>query len=129
MQTYSYEDAVKEDIIEYLRENIDEFEYEDRDDLASQLNDILWTEDSVTGNGSGSYTFDRSLAKEYLFGDPRAVDYVKDLADDYGLSGADVGEHFMEEDWEYFDVSIRCWLLGQLVDEAIEEVADELGIK
>ena len=122
MQTYNYEDTVREDIREYILENIDQYHYSDRDDLESQLNDDFWTEDSVTGNGSGSYTFDRAKAKEYLFGDPKAVDYVKDLCDEYGLEASTVGEHFMEEDWEYFDVSIRCYIMGWILGEVLDEI-------
>ena len=38
-------------------------EFEDLEELEQSLNDDLWTVDSVTGNASGSYTFNRYQAQ------------------------------------------------------------------
>ncbi len=67
--TYDYNEAITEDIKEYIKNEIDLTEYtDDRDGLETFLSDELWTVDSVTGNASGSYTFNRYTAKEYLDG-------------------------------------------------------------
>ena len=77
----------------------------------------------ITGNGSGSYTMDSAKAKEYLMGDPNAEDYIKDCISDFGIDANTVAEHIF--DWEYWDVTIRCYLLGQAIGQAL----DELGIQ
>ena len=122
---YNYLEAIKDDVIEYINENINLDEVESRDELEEQLNDDLWAEDSVTGNGSGSYTFDRHKSYENVQGDPDAMDYIRDLVSEFSVEAETVAEKFLDEDYEYWDVSIRCYLLGQAIGEAL----DELGIK
>lgn len=122
---YDYKEAIKEDVIEYINENIDLDAVDSREELEEQLNDDLWAEDSVTGNGSGSYTFDRHQSYENVQGDPDAMDYIRDLVSEFEVGAETVAEKFLDEDYEYWDVSIRCYLLG----EAIGEALDELGIK
>ena len=34
----------------------------------------------------------------------------------------DIGKHFISQDWEWFDVTIRCYLLGQAIAEVLEEM-------
>lgn len=55
---YDYYEAVKEDILTYVKENVDmeNIDY-DFDELREKLNEELYTVDSVTGKASGSYTF------------------------------------------------------------------------
>lgn len=36
----------------------------EREDFENDLNEVLWESDSVTGNGSGSYTFSREWDKK-----------------------------------------------------------------
>lgn len=114
---YDYHQAILEDVIEYIRDEVDASEYEDRDALEEALNDELWTVDSVTGNGSGSYTFDRAKAREYVTGN---LDLVQEMASDFCVDHAELGKHFVEDDWEWFDVSIRCDLLGWAIGYALD---------
>ena len=123
--SYNYMEAVKDDVRQAIEDNYDIADYSDRDEFEETLNDDLWVDDSVTGNGSGSYTFDREQAKEYVQGDPKATGYIKDLASEYGLDGSTIGEKFMDDDWEYFDVSIRCYLLGWAISEVLDELYGE----
>ena len=124
---YDYLEAVKSDVREYLEEN-DGAEYIAEygvDRTIERLNDELWCADSVTGNGSGSYTFDRQLAKQYVFegGFPTLVDAIKT----FGIVSELVAHNMLYEDWEWFDVTIRCYLLGQAVSEVVEEFAEKGG--
>ena len=63
---YNYLEAMKSDIMDYIRNEVNTNEFASREELEESLNDDLWTVDSVTGNGSGSYTFSRSEAEEYV---------------------------------------------------------------
>ena len=119
---YSYHDALKEDIKEWIDENINLDEYEDNEDLYETINDDLWVEDDVTGNGSGIYTKDNGDAWKWLRDDPDAMDYIRDLVSEFGIEAETVAEKFLEEDYSYWDVSIRCYLLGQVLDEVLEEL-------
>ena len=120
---YDYHQAILEDVIEYIRDEVDASEYEDRDALEEALNDELWTVDSVTGNGSGSYTFSRAKAREYVTGN---LDLVQEMASDFCVDNAELGKHFVEDDWEWFDVSIRCYLLSWAIQYALDLLQDGL---
>ena len=49
MTEYNYLYAMTKDIIDYIEENIGLGEYDTLEELEEHLNEILWTEDSVTG--------------------------------------------------------------------------------
>lgn len=118
---YNYLENMVEDVKEYIKNEIDFYEYEDMDELRESLNDDLWAEDSVTGNGSGSYTFNRAIAKEY-------VDENKDLVDEM-MKEFDCKEKvvnwWIEDNYEAIDVSIRCYLLGQAIEKALDDFTEE----
>lgn len=95
MMKYNYREAMVSDILDYIREEITLSEYSSRDDLAEDLNDRLWICDSVTGNASGSYTFNRNTAREYVLSN---VDFLRYACDDFGVAPSDIGERFMNED-------------------------------
>lgn len=121
---YDYLEAVKDDVKEYIRNEVNVGDYSDRDEMGERLYDTLFCEDSVTGNASGSYTFNRYKAKEYIESDPEAYTYIRELVGEYGMDAETVADKFLNEDWEYWDVSIRCYLLYQAVDKALEELED-----
>jgi len=102
---------------EYLEENKELLEL-DREELEEKLNDDLWINDSVTGNASGSYTFCRETAKEYVTDN---MDLVQEVVNEFCISADTVAEKFLNEDYEYFDVSIRCYLLGATIAEVLDE--------
>lgn len=114
---YNYIEALKNDIRQYMEDNESYLNYTDREDLEEQLNDLLWTADSVTGNASGSYTFNRAEAKEYVMDNmPLAVDAFREF--DQIEKFAD---YIANEEYEAIDVTIRCFLLGQVIYEVLEE--------
>ena len=121
---YDYMEAMVDDIKEWVEDNIDATDFDDRDSLEEQLNDDLWADDSVTGNGSGSYTFNRAKAKEYVVDN---MDLLGEVIQEFDIDAKTVGEKFIEQDWEYFDVSIRCYLLGQAIGEALDQLDLEFG--
>lgn len=114
---YNYIEALKNDIRQYMEDNESYLNYTDREDLEEQLNDLLWTADSVTGNASGSYTFNSAEAKEYVMDNmPLAVDAFREF--DQIEKFAD---YIANEEYEAIDVTIRCFLLGQVIYEVLEE--------
>ena len=119
MTNYNYLEAMTADILDSIEENIDLTSFTDADELKAHLNNELWTVDSVTGNASGSYTFNRWTAREYVIDN---MELLNEMVDNFGIDNAELGEKFRDEEWEYFDVSIRCYLLGQAIAEAIEQL-------
>ena len=122
---YNYIEAMKEDIKEYINENVEAGEYYDRDNMEQNLYDDLFCEDSVTGNASGSYTFNTWKAHENIEGDDEAHTYIRNAVEDFCIPAETVAEKFLNEDWEYFDVTIRCYLLGQAITEALDEMEND----
>lgn len=116
---YHYLKNVTEDVLEYIRQEIDLKEWRgNADGLEEYLNDTLWTVDSVTGNASGSYTFSSYTAEEYVM---HNLDLLAEAVEEFG-GGVDV----MKSGPEACDVTIRCYLLGQAIAAALEEIAEEL---
>lgn len=120
---YDYHDAVLTDVIQYIMDEEPERDCSDRDELEEKLNDELWTVDSVTGNGSGSYTFSRAKAEEFLRGN---ADLIQEMASEFGMDDGEIGRRFMASDWEWFDVSIRCYLLSWAIQYALDLLQDGL---
>lgn len=117
---YNYLEAVTEDVREYIRENINLSEWKgNRDGLEEKMNDALWVEDSVTGNASGSYTFSRYQAEEYL---AHNWDLLAEALEEFGAD--DVNP--IDKGAEWCDVMIRCYLLGQAIGEVLDDLEDEL---
>jgi len=114
---YNYIEAMKADIRQYMEDNESYLNYTDKEDLAEQLNDQCWTADSVTGNASGSYTFSRQEAKEHVLDN---IDLLKDAYEEFGQR-EQFTEDFFNEDFERMDVTIRCFLLGQVIADVLEE--------
>lgn len=119
---YNYYEAMMNDVRSYINNEIELNDFETIEELEESLNDNLWIDDSVTGNGSGSYTFNRWTAQEYV---TENEDLCREALEEFCVDADTIAEKFLEADWEYFDVTIRCYLLGQIVGAVLEEIADE----
>ena len=120
---YDYLENVTADVRDYVEQEVDLSEWVgDRDGLEEKLNDDLWTCDSVTGNGSGSYTFNRVQAQIYVLD---GMDELQEAVNEFGIDSETIGEKFLESDWEYFDVTIRCYLLGQAIAAVLDDLEED----
>ena len=122
MMKYDYLEAMKSDVLNYIREEVNAGEFSDREDLENKLNDDLFINDSITGNASGSYTFSSYTAKEYVFDN---IDLLNEAITEFCEDDV-IGEKFLNEEWEWMDVTIRCYLLGQAISEALDDIEEEL---
>lgn len=116
MQKYDYEDAVYEDVKKWIEDNVYLSEYDTPDELVDYLNKELWDEDCITGNGSGSYTFNAVKAEGYLQGN---LYLLAEAAKEFCF--VDEIVNFLENP-EKADVAIRCYLLPSAVDRVVEEL-------
>lgn len=121
-----YRTETKENIRQWMEENKDYIDYNDftdADDFGQYLNDNLWTADDVTGNASGSYYCNSYKAKEMVLED---MDTVRDALEEFCVDAATIGEKFLDEDWEWLDVTARCFVLSECISEYIEDNRDEI---
>lgn len=124
MEKYNYLEAVTNDAKTAIFENMNDWDFTDREELEEIANDNLWVDDSVTGNGSGSYTFNREAAKEYVTRSDDGMDTLRDAVCDFDCEH-EAFTAFLKNDWEYFDVTIRCYLLGQAISAALDALEEE----
>lgn len=114
MEKYDYLLHVEDDLRTFIDDHFDEIQDWPKDERAEMLNDMCWICDGVTGNASGSYTFNAWQAEENLC---HNRDLLEEAAENYGYS---LGGLF-ESGPENCDVIIRCYLLGQAIEEVLEE--------
>ena len=123
MERYNYFEAVKADVAEYITNEIDLNEWAGRrDDLEESLNDDLWIDDSVTGNASGSYWCNTWKAEECL---AHNWDEIENVASEFGME-AKISDGYLYGA-EYWDVSIRCYYLGQAIAAVLDEIENQGG--
>ena len=115
---YDYREAVKEDVLEYIKNEINLEDFDTLEELDEHLNETLWTEDSVTGNASGSYYCNSWKAEEAL---AHNWDLLAEAMKEFGCE-----VDLLEKGAEWADVTIRCYLLGQAIGEVLDEMEEEL---
>ena len=121
MEKYDYYEAVESDVKDYIEEHYDHEELienlRNREKFEEELNEDCWVADSVTGNASGSYTFNTWQAEEYI-------------CHNMELLGEALGEFCCKQDYlekgaEACDVTIRCYLLNQSIHKVLDELCEE----
>lgn len=120
MEKYDYYKNVREDVKQRLNEWLDFNrinDYSDIDEVISAVYDDFFNSDSITGNGSGSYTFNSWAAEENLC---HNMDLLKEALDELG---GELNDYI--DSAEACDVTIRCYVLGQLVGEVVKEFVEE----
>ena len=115
MDNYNYLEAVKEDVKNRLGDYDPRGEDETLEEYQERLDDALWIDDSVTGNGSGSYTFSTVKAREYVLA---GVEQVIEACREFDVS---FGELVEAGEWERLDVITRCYYLRQAIGEVVTE--------
>lgn len=116
MEKYNYLEQVTEDAKEAILENMEYWTFDDREELEEVAHDELWADDSVTGNGSGSYFFSTWKAEEALC---HNWDLLADAIEEFG----DID--ILRQGAEACDVTIRCYLLSQAIAAALDELEEE----
>ena len=109
---YNYLENMKEDIKQYIKDN------EITEPTFDELYDDMFIDDSITGNASGSYTFNTYQAEEYI---AHNHDLLKEAQEEFGYLPIE----YIGKGAEWADVTIRCYLLGQALQEVLDEMEDE----
>lgn len=100
---YNYYKAMKEDVKNYLEEN----ELQLNEDTYNDIYDEMFVSDEITGNASGSYTFSTYQAEENIC---HNMDLLQEACDEFCCKPK-------LDNAEWCDVTIRCYLLGQVLSE------------
>lgn len=105
MERYNY--------IEHLKEDINNFIEENKNLSFDKLYDTMFTSDTITGNASGSYTFNTWQAEENIC---HNQELLIDALTEFGYSSIplDMGA-------ETKDVLIRCYLLDSVLNDVLVE--------
>ena len=115
---YDYDQAVYDDVWSWVKEKLDndELPHFTKDKLKEEK---LYTDDNVTGNGSGSYTFNRYTAEKYIC---HNIGYIFDKIKEIGY----IVDEKSVLDAEELDVTMRCALLNEAIDKVVEfEIPEE----
>lgn len=116
-ERYNYLEQVTADAKEAILYNMSEWEFDNREELEKIANGELWVEDSVTGNASGSYFCNAWKAEEALC---HNLDLLGEAVEEFGDS-----MDMVKRGAEVCDVTIRCYLLSQAINIAINELEGE----
>lgn len=117
MNITDYKEELLNDILEEAKENKGRFEN------LEEFEEHLWLCDNVTGNASGSYTFNGWQAEENVR-DLIFSDELLEMFKEFGYERVP-----LEKGAEYIDVSIRCFLLNEVIYTNEEEIKEALGIE
>lgn len=121
MKTYSYPENVKNDIKDYINDELDTGTFgllvQGHEETIEDLRDDLFNEDSVTGNASGSYTMNTLKAEENLVGN---WDLLEEAINEF-----DLHVNPIKKGAEWCDSLIRCYLVDWCFTEAIKEITKQ----
>ena len=118
MEKYNYLEQVTTDAKEAILENMEYWNFDDREELEEVAYDELFVDDSVTGNGSGSYFCNAWKAEEALC---HNWDLLAEACEEFEQN---IGE-VVKQGVEACDVTIRCYLLGQAIAASLDELEAE----
>ena len=110
MRKYDYYEAMADDIRSYIEE------HDDRD--FDTLYDDMFVDDGVTGNASGSYTFNTWEAEENVC---HNLDLLEEACKEFCCDASD----YVTKGAEWADVTIRCYLLRQVLEDVLPEYEDD----
>ena len=118
---YDYRENVKSDVLAYIHENYTPEEIADRladrYEWETELHDDMWIADSVTGNASGSYYCNAYKAAE-------ALAHNWDILSEALLEFCCTDCNPIEKGEEWCDVTIRCFLLGECIADALDTLEE-----
>lgn len=83
----------------------------------------LSVKDDITGYLNGSYACNTLASKENVLS---YFGIFQDAVKYYDISESEVGEFFLDEDWELMDVICREYLFDMYLDEYIDEYLTDI---
>ena len=120
MEKYDYRAAMVKDIKDYIKNNPDLWaDPMHEDNFVDYWYDTLWSEDCITGNGPYWYDTEEKC-EEYL---SLNIDLGIEACSEFGIDmRALLDAATKNSAARYMDCTIRCYLLGECVEKALEEL-------
>lgn len=125
MNYNDYYQQVKNDAIEAIDEQFDSG-YWDADTEWDVVYDNLFNDDAVTGNGSGSYTFNAAKALENVK-DAVWDENIRRTLNDMGITSYRIADYIENNDAEELDVIIRCIMLVEIYNDIEKHFSDRVS--
>jgi hypothetical protein len=50
------------------------------------------------------------------------MDLLQECVQEFCIDPAEIGNKFLNDEWEWMDVTIRCYLLGQAIGAALDDL-------
>lgn len=131
MEKYDYRRAITDAIKDWIVNDTDLMEeggssiYDD--DISDWIYDEVWDEDLITGNGI-YYHDTEDKCSEYIC---HNFDLLYEAAREYCIDDDTISliEHYENKSLaRYFDTTIRCYLLGECIEKALEELKNEQNV-
>lgn len=125
MNYNDYYKQVRDDAIAAIDEQFDGG-YWDADTEWDTVYDNLFIDDAVTGNGSGSYTFNSYQARKNVaeaIWDKKVLDALYNI----GCDSKQIAQYLRDGEAETLDVSIRCAMLSEVYGEIEEHFSDRVS--
>lgn len=120
MKIYSYPSHEQQDIKQFIEARLDSGTFgmliQGDEDTIQDVEDLLFNQDDVTGNASGSYTFNTLKAEENLTGN---WDLLKEAKEELSPN-VDI----IDKGAEYADVLIRCYLLDWCFRKTLNDIVN-----
>lgn len=120
IERYDYERSMFYSVLlamsDFGDRELDELLNEDEDTMWEYLDGQLWTSDTVTGNGSGSFFCNGWKAEAAIC---HNWDLIEDAQNEFGPLEFSRGA-------EYIDVCIRCFLASGVYQKVIENIIDRM---
>lgn len=110
--------SVLSDAEDVIAGNFDDGYYDAETDFAD-VYDMLFVDDAVTGNASGSYTFNANQAKENVK-DALFDEKILEALENMGVDKEEVFSQVLNRGYEILDVMIRCAVLSGEVYSDVE---------
>ncbi|MCC4477876.1 hypothetical protein LMB76_06555 [Limosilactobacillus reuteri] len=121
MKTYSYPAHEKEDIKQFIEARLDAGTFglliQGDEDTIEDVKDLIFDQDDITGNMSGSYTMNTRKAEENLVGN---WDLLEEAINEF-----DLHVNPIEKGAEWCDSLIRCYLVDWCFTEALKEITKQ----
>lgn len=121
MNKYDYKKALVSDIKEYIKDNPNAVYIDPMvdDEISNYWYDVLWAEDCITGNGAFWYAKEDEC-EEFL---THNIDLALEACNEFGVDMKMLFEAAANGNAaRYIDCTIRCYLLGECLEQALEEI-------
>lgn len=117
MEKYDYRKAIIKELKDWIHDNLDDKEIED-DEISNWIYDEVWAEDSITGNGCYGYAPEEKC-QEYVCTN---LDLYFEAANEFSDFPSSGTPWIYRNPAQHMDATIRCYLLGECIETALEEL-------